>query len=141
MALRILADTNVILDYILKRQPWDRYAKQIVLACKNKVLTGCIAAHSVPNLFYILRKAYTIQERRDILQDLCKLFAVEGIDKEILIRALDNADFKDFEDCLQMECARLFRADYIVSRNTEDFKNSVIPCVTSMEMCDILRGI
>lgn len=138
MAIRILVDTNVILDYILKREPWQENARQIILACKQKQVIGCVAAHSISNMFFILRKAYNEQERKLILRDVCKLFEIEGIDKNKLLEALDNKNFKDFEDCLQMECAKAFQADYIVSRNISDFENSDIPCVMPEKICTIL---
>lgn len=75
-----------------------------------------------------------------ILLDICKIFYVEGIDVKKLRNALVNEEFPDFEDCLQMECARDFRADYIVSRNLEDFKNSNIPCVDPDEICRIIKN-
>lgn len=53
---------------------------------------------------------------------ICKIFYVEGIDVKKLRNALVNDEFPEFEDCLQMECARDFRTDYIVSRNLEYFK-------------------
>ncbi len=45
----------------------------------------------------------------------------------------------DFEDCLQEECAKSYRADYIVSRNTVDFRNSDIPCIEPEEVCRIIE--
>lgn len=65
-------------------------------------MIGCIAAHTVSNMFFILRKTYSVEDRRTILKDICKLFDVEGIDRLKIIQALDNSDFKDFEDCLQI---------------------------------------
>lgn len=133
--MRVLVDTNVILDYLLERKPYMESARKIVLACKQKKLIGCIAAHTVSNMFFILRKSYSVEERRSILKDICRLFDVEGIDRLKILQALDNTDFKDFEDCLQMQCARSFQADYIVSRNLEDFENSEIPCISPDEFC------
>lgn len=45
MGLRILVDTNVLLDYLLCRSPYDRAAEQIVVACKQRRVSGCIAAY------------------------------------------------------------------------------------------------
>ena len=59
---------------------------------------------------FIMRKAFSVEERRNFLQSLCELFAVEGIDKAKILEALADDSFSDFEDCLQMECAIAFRA-------------------------------
>jgi CheY-like chemotaxis protein len=94
---------------------------------------GCIAAHSISNMFFILRKDYTPKERREILSNLCTIFDVEGIDKAKLLSDLANEDFSDFEDCLQMECAKSYGADYIVTRNVSDYSVSDIKAILPSE--------
>lgn len=103
---------------------------------KEKKIQGCIAAHSISNMFFILRKEFSVEERKVILTDLCLLFTVEGIDRFKLLSALKNEDFKD---CLQMECAKSFQADYIVTRNIDDFKNCQIACITPDKFCILLE--
>ena len=56
------------------------------------------------------------------------------IDRDKLICALKNESFKDFEDCLQMECGKMAKVDYIVTRDMKDFANSDIPCLTPDEV-------
>ena len=138
MELRILVDTNILLDYLLCREPYEQIAREIVLACKRKQVSGCIAAHSISNMFFILRKAFSVEERKSLLRNLCELFEVEGIDKVQILEALASERFSDFEDCLQMECAIAFRADYIVTRNCDDFKGSRIPCIEPEEFCKLI---
>ena len=99
-------------------------------------MIGCIAAHTVSNIFFILRKVYSVKERRDILNSICQLFEVESINKEKIIRGLNNDKFSDFEDCLQMECAISFQAEYIVTRNIDDFKGSSIACILPSDLLD-----
>lgn len=129
MENRILVDTNVLLDYLLEREPFFLDAKEIVLRCVEGSVRGCIAAHSISNMFFILRKDYEATERREILTSLCSIFDIEGIDKSKVISALANEEFSDFEDCLQMECAKAYGADYIVTRNVTDYALSEIPAI------------
>ena len=133
MVSRILVDTNVLLDYLLTREPYYEDAKKIVIACAEGKVNGCIAAHSISNMFFILRKDYSIEERRAVLTNLCKIFDVEGIDKVKLLAGLQNGEFSDFEDCLQMECAKTYGAEYIVTRNVADYKASTVEAVTPEE--------
>lgn len=135
--MRVLIDTNVLLDYILNREPYNESARNIILACEKKQISGCIAAHTVSNMFFILRKTYSVAERREILLALCTLFDVECIDIEKLQKALKNEHFNDFEDCLQMECAKEYHADYIITRNIADFRQSSIPCIEPEEFCKL----
>ena len=133
--MRILIDANVLIDFIAMRQPYYPSARRIVDACDRNLLSGCIAAHSVPNIYYILRKKMSDADRREILKSLCGIFTIEGIDKYKLIASLDDEDFKDIEDSLQAQCAAAFRADYIITRNEADFANSKIPCVEPDTFC------
>jgi toxin-antitoxin system, toxin component, PIN family len=126
--MKALIDTNVLIDYIAEREPYFQDAREILLACSNNKIDGCIAAHSISNIFYILRKNMSEEDRRIILKKLCIITSIIGIDKQKLINALDNASFSDMEDCLQAECAKDFKADYIITRNIKDFdKSSVMP--------------
>lgn len=133
MVSRILIDTNVLLDYIFTREPFYEEAREVILTCTEGKTKGCIAAHSISNMFYILRKDYDTEERREILINLCTIFDVEGIDKAKLLSGLYNEEFSDFEDCLQMECAKAFSAEYIVTRNIDDYKSSEIKAILPKE--------
>lgn len=138
MVSKILIDTNVLIDYILEREPFFDDAMRVISSCIDGSVKGYIAAHSISNMFFILRKDFTIKERREILSNLCTIFEVEGIDKTKLILALSNEEFSDFEDCLQMECAKRCGVDYIVTRNIADFTSSEIEAVLPSEYLKLL---
>lgn len=137
MVNKILIDTNVLLDYLLTREPFYRDAEKIVHDCVEGKVKGCIAAHSVTNMFFILRKDYDSKERREILSSLFSIFDVEGIDKIKLLSGLQNEEFTDFEDCLQMECARSYGAEYIITRNTNDYKMSEIKAISPKDYLEL----
>lgn len=91
--MRILLDMNVLIDYLIKREPFNGSAERILNACISGELKGCIAAHSMSNLFFILRKSFSVDERRDMLSVLCQILTVAGIDEDMIIRALQNVYF------------------------------------------------
>ena len=125
----VLLDTNVIIDFLLSREPFYRAASDIMTKCAEKELIGYIAIHSVPNLWYILRKIPE-EKRREWLQDICGILQVAGASHEDVLRAIKNRAFSDFEDCLQDRCAEGIGASYIVTRNVTDFTSSTIPAIT-----------
>ena len=88
-------------------------------------------------MFFILRRDYDAKERREVLKNLCMIFDVEGIDKTKLLLGLENEDFSDFEDCLQMECAKSYGAEYIVTRNVSDYSVSDIKAVLPSEYLEL----
>ncbi len=136
---RVLIDTNILIDYISEREPFSESARSILLLCMNNKLDGGIAAHSVMNTFYILRKDFTITERRGFLLDICTFLTVVGIDKSKIVSALEDTDFSDVEDCLQVECAKDFNAEYIITRNIKDFTGSDIPAISPDDFLKIIQ--
>ena len=134
--MRVLIDTDILADLLLGRAPFYDIAYNILTMCADKKVYGYIAAHSIPDLFYILRKSMTKEERKEVLKDICQIVKVEGIDTFKILSALDNEYFSDFEDCLQEECAVAISADYIVTRNTKDFASSRVPAILPDEFLE-----
>ena len=128
----LLVDTNVILDFILKREPFYDDANAVLTLCSKSDNVGLIALHSVTNIFYILRKMPDELRRRK-LSDICCILEVVGTSHSEVISAIENSAFKDFEDCIQTKCAKTARADYIISRNKSDFLLSEVPVLTPQE--------
>lgn len=136
----ILVDTNILMDVIANREPYAEYGKQILEKCAKREVTGIIAAHSIPNLFYILRKNFSQEERRALLKDLCSIFRISDLNEKKIMAALDNVRFSDFEDCLQEECAVEEIADYIVTRNPGDFTESRVKVIQPDEFVSLFRA-
>lgn len=134
----VLFDTNIILDILEKRLPFYDTSKSVFESCVSGEVTGYIALHSISNIFYILRKRYSPADRRKLLLDILDLLQIANADHESVRNALQREDFSDFEDCLQDECAKQVDADYIVTRNTNDFSKSDIPTVTPEDLLKIL---
>lgn len=135
----VLIDTNVIIDFLLKREPYSESAAEILLKCADKELVGYLAFHSIPNIWYILRKVPE-RKRRGWLKDICSVLFVTGASHEEVLRAIDNEEFSDFEDCLQDRCAKNKGAQYIITRNVKDFDGSEIPAVSPQEFLDMIKG-
>lgn len=125
----VLIDTNVIIDYLLTREPYYEASSDIILKCAQKKLMGYIAFHSIPNLWYILRKVPEVK-RREWIVDLCCFLQVTGVSHAEVVRAVKNIDFKDFEDCLQDRCAVSVGAKYIITRNIMDYANSEVQAIS-----------
>ena len=126
----ILVDTNIIIDALANREPYADDAKRIMA----REITGILAAHSIPNLFYILRKNFSQEERRFLLKNLCEIFQISDLNEKKIVAALENNAFSDFEDGLQEECAVEAMADYIVTRNPADFKHLRVKVILPDEL-------
>jgi predicted nucleic acid-binding protein len=126
------------MDFVVKREPYSDTAYKAIELCMDRNIDACIAAHTITNMFYILRNQVNVEDRRRILLRLCEMFAVVGIDANKLVSALRNYSFHDFEDCLQVECAKEFKADYIITRNINDFSSSAIPSIDPAGFASLL---
>lgn len=129
----VLVDTNIIIDALANREPYADNAKKILEKCAAREVTGILAAHSIPNMFYIFRKNFSQDERRFFLKNLCNIFKISDLNAKKILAALENEKFVDFEDCLQEECAVESMADYIVTRNPADFANSRVKVILPEE--------
>lgn len=136
----ILIDTNVALDFLTMRKPYYDNAREVIRICAVEKVQGYIAFHSLPNIFYILRKSYSEIDRRKMLRKLCFVLRVTGASHEKVCDAIEYTEFSDFEDCLQYECAEEISADYIVTRNVQDFRYSKVKAVTPKELLDVVKA-
>lgn len=136
--ITVLIDTNIFIDVLQDRIPFTDNSQAVIGLVTQKKIKGAVAAHSITNLWYILRKTHSDEERRNYLLSLFELFDVVSIDKNRLVAALENSNFKDFEDCLQDECAYAINADYIITRNAKDFESSMVKALTPEEFLENL---
>lgn len=119
----VLIDTNVLIDYPETREPYFEDACRLLLLCAEEKIEGYAAFHSIPNMFYIMRKTHSVKSRRAMLHETCSILTVTGAShkNKKVVDAINQEDFSDFEDCLQEQCAKEIKADYIVTRNINDF--------------------
>lgn len=135
----LLIDTNILIDVLCEREEFLDDSKKVFDLCYSGKIKGVIAAHSITNIFYILRKGYTDEQRRNLLLSLFTYFGVSSIDEQKLRSALIRSDFNDFEDCLQNECAVEEKADCIITRNKKDFENADVKVYTPGEFIEYLE--
>ena len=133
----ILIDTNVLLNYITERDdPFRESSKKIIQLCVREKLNGYVAFHSLSTIWYTLRKLPE-HKRRWELKKLCEVLTVVSATHEQVLKAIDNIDFQDFEDCLQDQCAVNAGVDYIVTCNVKDFEHSEIRSITPEQFLSV----
>ncbi len=135
--MKILIDTNVILDVLSDRKPFSDAAKQLFRLSETNRVTGVVSAFSFPNLVYILRKELDAEKIQQILNKLMLIFDIADL-KAIDLQRVASLGFSDFEDALQSACASRIRADYIVTRNLKDFAKSKVPAISPSDLLRML---
>ena len=133
--MKILIDTNVLLDVLCARQEFLPASSKIWKMAEIGKLEGCISALSIPNIVYIHRKELDPERTKEIIDRLMFIFEVLELRPEDLRKAAAMCS-SDFEDAVQMVSAARLHADFIVTRNIRDFTGSPVPAVKPSELLD-----
>ena len=133
--MKILVDTNVILDVLCNRSEFVEASSKVWKYCEVDQIEGYISALSVPNIVYILRKELTPQKTEQLIQQITMIFKVVDLKASDLSSAAEMFT-SDYEDALQMCQAKRINADYIVTRNIRDFKDSKVPALKPSELLE-----
>lgn len=133
--MKVPIDTNVILDVLCNRSEFVEDSSRVWKYCEVNQIEGYISALSVPNIVYILRKELTPQKTQQLIQQILMIFEVIDLKSSDLKNAAEMLS-SDFEDAVQMCCANRIKADYIVTRNIRDFKESKVPALKPSEFLE-----
>lgn len=131
--MRVLLDTNVILDVLLNREPWGIDAAQIWRMCSDGRLSGWVCASSITDIFYIARRLTDVTRARAAVGLCLSTFTICPVDRATLELA-DGMSGNDFEDNLQIACAIIHNIDVIVTRDPKGFLESPIRVTTASEL-------
>jgi len=122
-------DTDVILDFLIAREPFALDAARIFTLSEKKQISICTTGLVFSNAYYVLRKLGSHQKVMEKLSQLAKLIDIIPLSKVSVLQALDSK-FGDFEDALQHYAALSANIKTIVTRNVKDFKNSELAVLT-----------
>jgi len=129
--IRALIDTNIILDFFLKREPFYQDACKILSLSENKKIKTYITTLSYSNIYYILRQLESHEIVVGSLTKLSKITEMLNVTSNTIKLALDS-DFNDFEDAIQyFACFQNKRINLIITRNVKDYKSSKLIVLTS----------
>jgi predicted nucleic acid-binding protein len=114
--MTVLLDTNIIMDALQERQPFDVEAREILLRAQNGEFTCYFTANAATDIFYLYSKARSIKQARLVLNFLLTTYKIVSVTHEDCINAM-SIPIDDFEDALVSVCAKKSGADYIISRD------------------------
>jgi len=130
---RVFLDTNVLLDILLRRDPFYAPAAKIWLRVESRELEGLVSLPSLGAIFCLVRKRADPNTARQALRTICRVLQVVGSPGQAGHMALQSR-MPDFENALQYAIARLAGADCLVTRNSSDFpKRGKVPALTPEE--------
>jgi predicted nucleic acid-binding protein len=131
--MNVIIDTNIVIDAIAVRKPFNENALEILHKFGKKKIACAITASTASDIYYIARKYLKDNEKTlSILKKLFSMFNIITVTKKDCLKAFETG-IKDYEDSLLSVCAVKWNADFIVTRNSTDFSNSIISAISPEE--------
>lgn len=131
--MRVLLDTNVVLDVLLDREPWNVQANAIWQAHLRREIAAHTSATSITDIFYVARRRvgrdqawYAVRACLDQLY----VIAVGATE----LQAAATLGGRDFEDALQIACAAAADLDAIVTRDRSGFASDMMEAIDPTEL-------
>ena len=135
---KVFLDTNVLLDFLLDREPYNNDIAEIINLSIEDSIELCVSSITITDTNYIISRAvgpkYALKKTKQILE----LVSVERVGESTVKRSAESK-FKDFEDGVQNFCAVEANHKIIVTRNTKDFKESSLSILTPKEFLSKLK--
>lgn len=138
--MRVLLDTNVVLDFLLDREPFADAAAQVWEAHRHGKIVAYVSAITPVNIFYIARKLKGVDMARQAVAGLLHECQVASVDASVL-RAAAALSIKDYEDAVQLASALHNRLDAIVTRDPNDYPSDSLAILSPSDVLTTLaRG-
>lgn len=131
--MKVLLDTNVVLDVLLQRGEWAAAAQAVWDASDAGRLESCVSASSLTDIYYITRRLVGRREARKALRICMDNLTLLTISADVLEQAW-SFGHEDFEDAVQIAAAAKHGLDAIVTRDASDFAGSPIAVVSPLEL-------
>ena len=120
--MKILIDTNVIIDALTSREPWNESAEKIFIMAANNIVDMYITASSTTDIYYLVRKhLHNTETARQVMSKLYSLVGILEVKEEDCVDALVSP-ITDYEDAVVEQVARRSGVECIVTRNQKDYE-------------------
>jgi predicted nucleic acid-binding protein len=136
---KLLIDTNVVLDFLLARKPFDTAAKKIFELAVNEKVRLFISINSFTDIIYFVRKEYDVETVRTQMNELLDFVEIIEAGHKDAQKSLKMTNFEDIEDAFQVWCAQKAGVDYIITRDIKGFKSSFVPVLFPEEYLNIKK--
>lgn len=123
--MKVLFDTNVVLDALLDRDPWAEAAVVLFARVESGELVGHLGATTLTTVYYIASRNAGADAADRMMRDLLRLFEVAPVNRVVLEGALVSG-FADFEDAVLHEAGKAVGTDALTTRDPKGFSKSTL---------------
>ena len=137
--MKVLIDTNIILDVLLQRQQFLEASSGVILLSEKNIVEGYVTASAFTDIFYITSRTYRDKQKTmKLLKNLLKTVNVAAVTGEEIYRAMD-LDWGDFEDAVQYTTGEHIQADYIITRDPVGYEGNSIPVIQPIDFLAVME--
>ena len=130
--MRVFVDTNVVVDFLGKRDPFFHDAAIIFEMSRLGKIEVVVSSLTIVNCAYVLRKQFSNVVTLDKIEDFCRMLKISPIDRNVILNALSSRPI-DYEDAVQYFSAKSFTPDVIITRDKTGFKEYGALVMSPME--------
>jgi len=137
--VRVLIDTNIVLDFLLQREPFFQDAERLFQAIDTGQVVGYVTATTLTDIFYISRKhTRSVEQARQAVSETLIAMVICSVNRAVLESAFGSG-LADFEDAVQIFCAVAQGLDAILTRDTQGFLSSPVTVLSIQEFLQQLE--
>lgn len=130
---KVFLDTNVLLDFLLNREPFHDVIAEIMEKAIEMSVHLCVSSVTITDAHYIIGRSEGTVIANKRIKQILQLVTVENVGQTTVLKSSESK-FKDFEDGVQNFCAVEAKHNIIVTRNVKDFKESNLAIMTPLEL-------
>lgn len=128
-AMRVLLDTNVLIDLYTQRPPEGDIAQKLLVMKEFGDVELWVSAKSFTDVFYVLHKTYSSDYVQSAFEESYQWLEICSVDSADIHRATSRR-WADFEDCLVDVCAEKVKADFLLTRDEKGFAQAHVPVMS-----------
>ena len=137
--MKVLIDTNVIIDALTSRKPWSESAEQIFIMSANHMMDMYITASSATDIYYLVRKyLHGTDQAKQVMEKLYSFIGILTVSGAECIDALASA-VSDYEDAVVERVSVKADMDFIITRNVKDYQQGMVKAISPDDFIVLMR--
>ena len=135
--MNVLIDTNVALDYFLKREGYAENAMRVFHEIISGDINGSLSSSVVTDIYYSVTRQRNAAIARKVVEEVYRYLTILTVSEATIGEAL-GFPIEDFEDAVQIVAAKHVGIDIVVTRD-KHFKQSKMTVYSPEEFLKALK--
>lgn len=138
--MKVLIDTNVIIDALTSREPWNKSAETIFIMAANHMMDMYITASSATDIYYLVKKyLHSADQAKQVMEKLYSLVGILTVSGVECIDALASS-VSDYEDAVVERVSVKADMDYMITGNVKDYQQGMIKAISPDDFIALING-